>query len=188
MVQGHASTANAIGWAFERLVRHPEALERLQAEAQTDSEEYLDAVVNETLRVRPPLPNPMRHVNQPYRLGEWQLDPGVMVSANAYILQRRGDLYPDPDRFRPERFLDQEPGTYTWIPFGGGPRHCIGRSFAMAEIKAALHTLMRQGRFTAAEERDEGIRRRGVGFSPARGARVVLRERVPSAAARAAAG
>jgi cytochrome P450 len=184
LVQGHASTASGTAWVFERLVRHPDALERLSAEAQTDNEDYLDAVVNETLRVRPPLPNPMRRVNgDRYQLGEWELDPGIMISANAYILHRRGDIYPDPDRFRPERFLDQEPGTYTWIPFGGGPRHCPGRTFATTEIKAVVRTLLRHARFAAAEHRDERIRRRGVGFSPASGARVVVKERVTAAAA-----
>jgi cytochrome P450 len=178
LVQGHASTASGTGWVFERLVRHPDALERLSAEAQTDNEDYLDAVVNETLRVRPPLPNPMRRVNgDPYQLGEWELDPGIMISANAYILHRRGDIYPDPDRFRPERFLDQEPGTYTWIPFGGGRRRCLGASFALQEMRIVLRATLERFGLSPASDHPERTARRSITFSPEGGATVVLRER-----------
>jgi cytochrome P450 len=180
LIQGHTSTANGIGWVLERVLRHPEVYERLRAEAQTASEDYLDAVVKETLRVRPPLPFPMRRVNQPFQLGEYELEPGVMIASNSWMLHRREDLYPEPDRFRPERFLEQRPGRYTWIPFGGGPRACIGASFALSEIKVVLHTLLEQTRLAPDEQRDEEIRRRGVGFSPSRGVRAVLQERVPA--------
>jgi cytochrome P450 len=180
LIQGHTSTASALAWALERLVRHPEALERLRVEAQTASEDYVDAVVKETLRVRPPLPLPTRRVIQPFMLGEYELEPGTVVMVNTFMLHRRADLYPEPDRFRPERFLEQPAGRYTWIPFGGGPRGCPAASFALCELKVVLRTLALQTRLAPTEQRDEEIRRRAVGFDPSRGARVVLQERVPA--------
>jgi cytochrome P450 len=182
LIQGHTSTATALSWALERLMRHPEVFEKLRAEAQNSNGdgEYVDAVFKETLRVRPPLPMTARRVNQPFRLGEYDLEVGTLIAACIYLVHRREDLYPDPERFRPERFLEQKTGTYTWIPFGGGDRHCIGRSFATAEIKAVLTTLARNTRLEPAEQADETIRRRGILFSPSDGARAVLRERVPA--------
>jgi cytochrome P450 len=183
LIQGHTSTANGIGWVLERVLRHPDVYERLRAEAQTPSEEYLDAVVKETLRVRPPLPFPMRRVvGQPFPLGGYELDPDVMIASNGYILHRREDLYPEADRFRPERFLEQSPGRHTWIPFGGGERACIGAAFALCEIKVVVRTLLQRTRLAPAEQEDEEIVRRGVGFAPAQGVRAVVQERVPAPA------
>jgi cytochrome P450 len=178
LIQGHTSTGTALAWALERLMRHPDAFERLRAEGDTGSEDYLDAVVKETLRVRPPLPMVARRVHQSYRLGDYELETGTLIAPCAYLLHRREDLYPEPGRFRPERFLEQPAGTYTWIPFGGGERHCIGRSFATYEIKAVLRTLAAQARLAPAEQADEEIVRRGILFSPSHGARAVLKERV----------
>jgi cytochrome P450 len=179
LIQGHTSTANGIAWALERLMRHPEVNDRLRAEVEAGSEDYLDAVVKETLRLRPPLPFVMRRVNKPFHLGEYELEPGIMTACNLYILHRRDDLYPEPDKFRPERFLEREPESYAWIPFGGGSgRGCIGVSFALAEIKVVLRTLSRQARLEAVDQRDEEIKRLGVGFTPGSGAEAVLVERV----------
>jgi cytochrome P450 len=180
LIQGHVSTATATSWTLERLVRHPEALEKLRAEAQTDSEEYLDAVIKETLRLRPPVPVVMREVAKPFPIGEYELEPGNLVGANGFGVQRREDLYPEPLEFRPERWFDQEPGKYTWIPFGGGPRHCIGRNFATLEMKVVLRTLMQQFRFATTDQPGERSRRRGIGWIPADGAKVVLEERTKS--------
>jgi cytochrome P450 len=180
LIQGHASTANGMGWVLERVLRHPEVHERLRAEAETSGEEYLDAVVKETLRVRPPLPFPARRVREPFQLGEYELAPDTMILSNGYMLHRRADLYPEPERFRPERFLEQPPGRYTWIPFGGGYRACIGAALALVEIKVVVRTLLQRVRLDAAEEADEGIQRRGVGFAPARGVRAVVLERLPA--------
>ena len=182
LIQGHASTGNGLAWALERILRHPEVLERLRAEAQTENEEYLDAVIKETLRVRPPIPWATRRVvKQPYQLGEYELEPGTVIAGSIYLLHRRADVYPEPDRFRPERFLEPEASTYTWMPFGGGGRACIGASLAMTELRVVLRTLVQQARLVPAEDRDEEIVRRGVGFSPSRGARAVLEERMPAA-------
>ncbi len=188
LIQGHTSTANGIAWALERLMRHPEIQNRLRAELEAGSDDYLDAVVKETLRLRPPLPFVMRRVNKPFPLGEYELQPGTMIACNLYILHRRDDLYPEPDLFRPERFLDREPDRFTWIPFGGGGgRGCIGASFALSEVKVVLRTLMRQARLAPVEQRDEAIRRLGVGFTPGQGAEAILLERVPATGAAQAA-
>ena len=182
LMQGYTSTANGLAWALERLMRHPEALERARSEAQTDSEEYLDAVVKETLRLRPALPFVMRRVNQPYRLAEYDLEPQTMIACNLYLLHRRADLFPDPDRFDPERFLGEQPGRYTWIPFGGGRvRNCVGASLAMTEMKVVLRTLLQRARLEPVGDGDEEIRRLGVGFTPSKGARAKLVERLPAA-------
>jgi cytochrome P450 len=180
---GHRSTAVALAWALERLTRHPEIVERVRDEALGASEEYLDAVVTETLRVRSPFPFVLRAVKQPYPLGEYELPAGTLIALNTYMLHRREDLYPEPDTFSPERFLEQPPGPYTWIPFGGGMRACIGASFALSEMKVVLRTILQQFQLAPAEERDEEIRRLGVQFSPGSGARVVLRERDAAAGA-----
>jgi cytochrome P450 len=183
LMQGYTSTANGLAWALERVMRHPDVLERLLGEAETDSEDYLNAVVMETLRLRPALPFVMRRVNTPYRLSDYDLEPGTMVACNLYLLQRRADLYPDPDAFRPERFVEQKPAPYTWIAFGGGTvRNCVGASLAMTEMKVVLRTLLQRGRFEAVGS-DEEIRRLGVGFTPSRGARAKLLERRPAAGA-----
>ncbi len=179
LIQGHHSTANALAWTLERIMRHPEVLERLRAEAETESEEYLGAVVSETLRLFPPLPIPTRLVNPPYQLDEYELEPGILIAVNVYALHRRPDLWPEPNRFLPERFLGEPPAKYTWTPFGGGARHCLGRSFATTEIHVVLRTLLRQARLAPADPADEGVVRHGAEISPSRGARAVLLERAP---------
>jgi cytochrome P450 family 135 len=181
LMQGHTSTATALSWALERVVRHPDVHERLRAEAETGDGDYLDAVFKETLRQRTPIPVIGRRVyGQPYQLGEWELHPPTMVMCNPMMLHRRADLYPEPERFRPERFLEKPAGTYTWIPFGGGVRHCLGRSFATLEIKIVLRMLTSRVRLAAVNQRDERLIRRGVALSPADGARLVLLERSPA--------
>jgi cytochrome P450 len=130
----------------------------------------------------------MRIVEKPFQLGEYELDPGIMIAGNTWMLHRRADLYPDPDRFDPDRFLGKPPGKYAWIPFGGGTvRSCIGAGFALSEMKSVLRTLLRLARFEAVDQSDEAITRAGIGFAPARGAQAKLLERVPAAGAAAAA-
>jgi cytochrome P450 family 135 len=181
LIQGHASTADALSWALERLLQTPEAHERLREEVKSDGEEYVDAVAKETLRLRPPLGMCTRLVNKPFKLGEWELEPGRLMAPCIYLLHHDEKIYPEPERFRPERFLEQPVGKYTWIPFGGGYRACLGGFFAMHEIKTVLRTLMRQARFEAVVQEDDPIRLRRVGMSPKHGARAKLVERVPAA-------
>lgn len=183
LIQGHSSTATALSWAVERLTRHPQMLQRLREEAQNGGDEYLDAVMKETLRARPPLPLAAREVSQPYQLGQYELPVGSLIACSIYLLHRRADLYPDPERFDPERFLNRPAPPYTWIPFGGGMRQCIGGSFAIAEIKVVLRTLALRTRLTPADQKDEQIKRAGVGFSPSRGGKIVVQERVPASGA-----
>jgi cytochrome P450 family 135 len=180
LMQGHMSTGTALAWALERLTRHPAMLERLRAELESGGEEYLDAVINEVLRLRPPVGLAMRMVKQPYEIGGYEVQPGMLLAPCILMLHRREDIYPSPLEFQPERFLDKPTGTYTWIPFGGGQRHCIGRSFATMEIKVVLRTLALQARFAPSEQPDEAITRRGIMFSPKQNALAVLRERVPA--------
>jgi cytochrome P450 family 135 len=187
LMQGHMSTATALAWALERLTRHPDALERIRAEAETGGDEYLDAVVKETLRLRPPVALAMRMVKEPYEIGGYEVQPGMLLAPCIFMLHRRPELYPDPLAFRPERFLEQPSGTYTWIPFGGGQRHCIGRSFAMMEIKGVLRTLALHARLEPNQSPDEKITRRGIMFSPVENAQAVLRERLPASTASVAA-
>lgn len=183
LIQGHSSTAAALSWVVERLARNPESLDRLRAEGETDSDEYLDAVIKETLRVRPSLPVMTRRVMVPYQLGAYQLEPETLLAVNAFMLHRRPDIYPEPDRFRPERFLERPAGRYTWIPFGGDVRHCAGRSFATMEMKIVLRTLVDRLRFEPVQPQDEKLRRRGIVLSPTEGAEITIRERRSAAQA-----
>ena len=183
LVAGHETTASELAWAFERLVRTPEVLSRLVREIDgDDGDAYLTATIQETLRRRPVLPNAApRLVKQPVEVGGWRYEPGVCLVANAYLVHHDPAIYPDPYAFRPQRFLDTQPGTYTWIPFGGGRRRCIGASFAQLEMRIVLRTVLERCELHPAG-RPERSRRRSITISPARGSRVVLRQRIRSAA------
>lgn len=183
LMQGHTSTASALAWTAERLVRNPDKLERLTAEVQTASEEYLEAVIYEALRLRGPLPIPQRRLHAPYELGGYSLDTGTYIFINAFMLHRREDLYPDAERFVPERFVGNEPRRDAWMPFGGGVRGCIGVNFALCEMKVVLRALLQQVRLAPSTDPDEGIRRRGVAFDPNKSGRVIISERLGSAPA-----
>ena len=188
LVAGHETTASELAWAFERLTRTPDVLERLTAEIDSgDGDAYVTATVYETLRRRPVLPNAApRLVMEPIEVGGWRYEPGVCLIADSYLLHHDPDVYPDPYAFRPERFLDEQPGTYTWIPFGGGRRRCLGASFAMLEMKIVLRAVLAQNELAPAAPGEEGARRRSITLSPRAGSRAVLRprreSRVPAAA------
>jgi cytochrome P450 len=181
LVAGHETTASELAWAFERLTRTPEVLARLTEEIDSgDDDTYVTATVHETLRRRPVLPNAApRLVVEPVEVGGWRYEPGVCLIADTYLLHHDPDVYPDPYAFRPERFLDEQPGTYTWIPFGGGRRRCLGASFAMLEMKIVLRALLEQNELAPAAAGDEGARRRSITLSPRAGSRAVLRAREP---------
>jgi cytochrome P450 len=179
LVAGHETTASELAWVFERLTRTPDVLERLTAEIDSgDDDAYITATVYETLRRRPVLPNAApRLVMEPVEVGGWRYEPGVCLIADAYLLHHDPDVYPDPYAFRPERFLDEQPGTYTWIPFGGGRRRCLGASFAMLEMKIVLRAVLAQNELAPAALEEEGARRRSITLSPRAGSRAVLRAR-----------
>jgi hypothetical protein len=155
------------------------ALERLCDEIDGNAgEEYLTATINEILRHRPVLPNAEpRLVKKPIESGGVRYPPGVVLIANAYLLHHDPAVYPDPYSFRPERFLAEPPGTYTWIPFGGGRRRCLGASFALLEMKLVLRAVLERCELQPATTPSETTRRRGITISPAAGGQVVLRDR-----------
>jgi cytochrome P450 len=177
LVAGHETTASELAFAFERLVRAPAVLARLTAEiAGGDGDAYLTATVQETLRRRPVLPNAApRLVMQEIEVGGWRYPPGACLVPHAYLIHHDPAIYPDPYAFRPERFLDQPPGTYTWIPFGGGRRRCLGAAFATVEMKVVLRAVLERAQPRAAGDgRLELSRRRSITLSPREGAQVVL--------------
>jgi cytochrome P450 len=179
LVAGHETTASELAWGFVRLTREPSVLARLMAEIDADhGDEYLTATIHETLRRRPVLPNAApRLVKQPVNIGGWDYPPGVCVVANSYLVHHDPDIYPDPYAFRPERFLDEQPGTYTWIPFGGGRRRCLGASFALVEMKIVLRAILSRCEVRPGFDGPEVSRRRAITVSPKRRAMTVLHDR-----------
>ena len=174
LVAGHETTATALAWAVERLTRHPDKLARLAEEVQAGEKEYLDAVVTETLRLRPVISLVARHLSAPAEIGGWRLPAGVTVAPSIYLVHRRPDVYPNPERFEPERFLGESPGTYTWIPFGGGVRRCIGGSFAHFEMQVVLAELVKRRHLRPARPEPERVYRRAITETPRHDAEVVL--------------
>ena len=187
LVAGHETTASQLAWTFQRLGRAPDVVARLRDEIDAgDSSDYLEATVRESLRSRPVLPNVApRLVKHPVELGGWLYPAGVCLVGNAYLIHHDAAIYPDPYAFRPQRFLDSDPGTYTWIPFGGGRRRCLGAGFAMLEMKVLLRVVFAACERRAAGDRLELSRRRSITLSPRAGARAVLtpRTREPAVAA-----
>jgi cytochrome P450 len=190
LVAGHETTASELSWAFERLARTPRVVDRLVAEIDSgDGEAYVTATVQETLRHRPVLPQAApRLVKQPVEIGGFNYPEGVCLATNSYLIHHDPQIYPHPYEFRPERFLDEPPGTYTWIPFGGGRRRCLGASFALLEMKVVLRAVFARAKPGLAPSTTEGSRRRSITLSPRRGARTVLRARTREPAYASAAG
>jgi cytochrome P450 family 135 len=174
LVAGHETTATALSWAVERLTRHPAKLKRLRDEVLAGEDAYLDAVVKETLRLRPVLPIVVRRLTEPVEIGGYLLPEGTRVAPCIYLLHRREDVYAEPHAFRPERFLDQPAGTYTWIPFGGGVRRCLGASFALFEMKQVLSAIVERLEIEASRPEAERVRRRQITLAPSRGGEVVV--------------
>ena len=175
LVAGHETTATALAWGIERLVRHPDKLERLREEALAGGDEWVDAVAKETLRLRPVIPIVVRRLTEPVEIGGWTLPEGVKVAPCIYLVHRHAGVYaPDPTAFRPERFLEQPAGTYTWIPFGGGVRRCIGGSFAVFEMKAVLAAIARSAVLRPVRPERERVVRRAITMTPNRGAEVTV--------------
>jgi cytochrome P450 len=183
LVAGHETTASELAWAFERLAREPAARKRLVAEIRAGDDEYLMATIHETLRRRPVLPNAApRLVMREVEIGGRTYPPGVALVPDTYSIHHDPEIYPDPYAFRPERFLGQKPGTYTWIPFGGGRRRCLGASFAMLEMQAVLRATFETADLKEAANGVEVARRRQITLSPREGAVAELQDRVAVAA------
>ena len=160
-------TSTSLAWAFERLLRNPETLARARAEsADGEDDAYLDAVVKETLRLRPPVPVVVRRLLEPMRIAGRDLPAGTVVAPCIHLLHRDPRYYPDPLRFRPERFLETPPGTYTWIPFGGGTRRCIAAPYAQLEMKRVLREVLAAVDLQPVDTRGERVSKAAISFSP----------------------
>ena len=170
LVAGHETSSTGLAWTFERLLRHPTALAR----AREGEDAYLDAVVQESLRVRPVLPVVLRQLRAPVSLGGYELPAGITVMPSITLMHENPALFSEPRRFKPERFLDGgEGGTYSWIPFGGGRRRCLGAAFASFEMRVVLRTILELAELRADVPADERVRNHHITLVPARGARVM---------------
>jgi cytochrome P450 len=177
LVAGYETTATTLAWALERLARNPQALAVASEEGRAGGGPYIEAVLKETLRLRPALPLVGRAVKAPFNLEEHSIPPGTTIMPAILLLHHRPDIYPDPTSFRPERFLGGPPDPHAWIPFGGGVRRCIGARFALHEMRVVLATLLEHAEVRAVEQRPEAMRRRDVTLSPSLGARIILEAR-----------
>jgi cytochrome P450 len=184
LVAGHETTASQLAWALERLSREPEVQNRLRSEIDAgEGDDYLMATIYEILRLRPVLPNAEpRLTKREVEIGGFRYPPGVVLLASAYLVHHDPELYPEPEAFRPERFVGRQPGTYTWIPFGGGRRRCLGASFALEEMKIVLRATLERWELAPGGARAETTRRRSITFSPSGSATVVLRARTSAPA------
>jgi cytochrome P450 len=174
LAAGHETTATAIAWAMERLLRAPAALARLRDSLAAGESDYLDATIKETLRARPVIVDVARRLTEPLEIGGYRLEAGTYLMAAIAALHHREDLFPEPQAFRPERFLDGRTDTYAWIPFGGGVRRCIGAAFAEYEMRVVLRAFIERADLRAPDPEPEKVRVRNITLAPARGARVVL--------------
>jgi cytochrome P450 len=176
LLAGHETTATSIGWAFERLLRTPRALDRLTEEIKAgESDEYMEAVIKETLRVRPVVTEVFRAPAERTELGGYVVEPGTQLAASIFLVQYDPELYPpDPEEFRPERFLEGAPEPYTWVPFGGGVRRCLGAAFAQLEMKVVIAAILERAVLRAPRERSESARFRGITLLPSRGGEAVV--------------
>jgi len=181
LLAGHETSATALAWTLDALTHHPAALERLRDEVDAGEDAYLDAVVKETLRLRPVIALVLRRLIEAMEIGGRTLPAGVNVAPSIYLMHRRPDVYDEPRAFRPERFLEKPPGTYTWIPFGGGVRRCLGASFAQFEMKVVLRELVTRLDIRAARAEPERRVRRAIVFAPHRGGEVVITRRAAAA-------
>jgi cytochrome P450 family 135 len=176
-------TSTLLSWVFERILRHPDKLERLRAEVRSGEEDsYLDAVVKETMRLCPGAPIVVRRILEPMRLGGYEIPAGTTVAPCVHLVHRREDVYPNPREFRPERFLERPAGTYTWIPFGGGVRRCIAAAYAQLLMKRVITTLLQETDLQPAEPRSERPVRNAIAFVPHRHALVIATPRRPARA------
>jgi cytochrome P450 len=179
VLAGHETTANSLAWAWERLVRFPEAYDRLREAVRSgNGAGEVERVIQEAMRSRPVIPMIGRRVAVPWRLGEYAVPANTPVLMSILLVHHREDLYPDPFAFRPDRWEGRKPGTYDWIPFGGGIRRCLGGALAMAEQRVVLETMARRLDLVADDPEPEHALHRNVTMIPSRGARAVVRSRL----------
>jgi cytochrome P450 len=180
VLAGHETTANSLAWAWERLIRNPAAHERLLDAVRTDTEvdAVIEQTITETMRSRPVVPAIGRRVKVPWRLGPYTVAAETPILISILLVHHREEIYPDPFAFRPERWIDRKPGTYEWLPFGGGIRRCLGVALAMAEQRVVLGAMARRLDLEFEDPAPERAIHRNVTMIPMRGARVVVRSRL----------
>ncbi|MGP0048650.1 MAG: cytochrome P450 [Solirubrobacteraceae bacterium] len=180
LLAGHETTATGLAWTFDQLLHDARVLER----ARQRDDAYLDAVVKESLRIRPVIPGVGRVVRErPFALNGYEVPVGVEINPSIRTMHRRADLYPSPERFVPERFLGPAaPDTYTWIPFGGGTRRCLGASFALMEMRIVLARVLERADLRAVRDRPAAAQLRAITLAP-KGGVPVLQTRAPLPAA-----
>ena len=178
LLAGHETTATALAWTFDMLARNPKPASRLTEEVRAgENDSYLKASITEALRLRPVVPIAGRRLAEPLEVDGFPLDAGTDVTPAIWLTHTRPDLYPEPYAFRPERFLDDGPETYGWIPFGGGVRRCLGAAFAEFEMKIVLTEVLRRCDLQPGADRPERVGRRNVTLSPAGGTPVIVKPR-----------
>ncbi|HWF75243.1 MAG TPA: cytochrome P450 [Solirubrobacteraceae bacterium] len=177
LVAGHETTATGLAWTIDLILHAPRVLARAREAVAAGDDAYLDALVKESLRLRPIIPAVGRVVRgEPFALGPWMIPPGVEINPSIRTIQRRPDLYPQPSEFRPERFLGPDaPDTYTWVPFGGGTRRCLGASFALMEMRVVLRRILERCDLAAAAEELDKVQFRAITLAPRHGVRVLQR-------------
>jgi cytochrome P450 len=178
LLAGHETTTASLLWAFERLVRHPDAMRRLEHAVADGDDAFVDAAIREAQRVRPVLTGFSRRLAEPARLRGHLLPAGTRAVAGITMIQLSEDIYPDARRYRPERFLEGEPPSYSWIPYGGGPRRCLGARMAQHQMRVIVSSVFDHVALRPASRRSEVGRVRGVTMIPSRGARVICDRRM----------
>jgi cytochrome P450 len=171
---GHETTATALAWAIELLLRTPRALQALRESLAAGEDDYLDATIKETLRARPVIVDVARKLTAPANIGGYELPAGTFVMPAIAAMHYREDLFPNPEEFRPERFLDRKPDSYVWIPFGGGVRRCIGAAFAEYEMRIVLRAILERAELNAPDLKPEKVKVRNITLAPGKGTLVSL--------------
>jgi len=180
LLAGHETTATALAWTFDLLLRHPASLQRLRDSLEAGEEDYLRATISESLRLRPVVPLAGRRLNADLVADGLELPPGTDVTPAIWLAHTRPDVYPEPFAFKPERFLEDAPDTYAWVPFGGGVRRCIGAAFAEFEMRIVLREVLTRCELHKAHPAPEKIGRRNITLSPRDGTPVVVTARHPA--------
>src|ERR1700710_2127455 len=180
LLAGHETTATALAWTFDLLLRHPAELGKLRTSLEVGEEAYLKATISESLRLRPVLPLAGRRLAKDLAVEGLNLPAGTDVTASIWLTHTRPDIYPEPFAFRPERFLEAAPETYAWIPYGGGVRRCIGAAFAEFEMRIVLREVLTRCELRKVDPRPERTGRRNITFSPRAGTPVVVESRRPA--------
>lgn len=191
LAAGHETSATSLAWTVERVLSHERVYDALRAEVDRELGDepvtdeslarlgYLDATVKESLRLKPIIPMVVRKLAVPMTIRGFDLPAGCIVAPNIYLTHRRPDIYPEPEAFRPERFVGSKPNPYAWLPFGGGIRRCLGMAFALYEMKIVLATLLQEANLVLHAKSSARTVRRAITFAPSGGVRVVVKPRRP---------